>query len=169
MRVRPGSHPFLPFVRSAALVTSLAAASLLGAGCAGESGMGSMTSTGGGAATTPWNQQLATAAAQALMQQFGGLYDSAREQPAFAGERSEYGELLDKLRILKEESAGLHAQLEDGKGKAETRGRWQRIKEVSRDAREAESWQFIPTDYAENAKTVLATTDTLDAFFGTAP
>lgn len=141
------------------------ASSLLGLGCAAESGMaGTGDATG---STVPWSQALVTQAAQVLMQQYGDLYTSAREQPAFAGERSEYGQLLDKLRILKEESAGLHAKLEDGKGKAETMSSWERVSEVSRDAREDESWQFLPEDFSAKAKNVLAATDTLDGFYGT--
>lgn len=156
---RPRLHQFV-------ILVSTCAAAALGAGCAADSGVGGLTGMGGGTAV-PWNQQLVTQAASGLMQSFGGLYDSAREQPAFAGERSEYGELLDKLRVLKDESSGLYAQLADGKGQAETMGTWQRIKEVSRDAREAESWQFIPEDFSSKAKSVLATTDALDAFYGT--
>jgi hypothetical protein len=141
-------------------LAAIAATCLLALGCAG---MGGTAET----PTVPWSQTLVTQAAQTLMQQFGGLYDSALKQPAFAGERSANLELLDKLRILKEESDGLHAKLANGMGREETTDNWLRIKEVSRDAREAESWDFLPTDFADHAKAVLATTDTLDGFYGT--
>jgi len=147
-------------------IATLAVACLLGLGCAGDSGMGGMDSLAS-TSSVPWSQTLATQAAGALMQQYGGLYESALKQPAFSGERTANAGLLDKLRILKEESASLHAKLADGKGKDETSSNWMRIKEVSRDAREAESWEFVPTDFSEKAKAVLSTTDTLDGFYGT--
>jgi hypothetical protein len=114
----------------------------------------------------PWSQTLVTQAATAFSGQMSQLYTTAYKDPSFAGERSAYGETLDTLRTLKEESAGLQAELEDGKGRDETLHRYERVKELTRDAQESSAWEFIPTDLTNSAKSALSTISTLDGFYG---
>lgn len=123
----------------------------------------------GGMATpsSPWNQALVTAAAATFKTTMSGLYDSAMQEPAFAGERSAYGETLDNLRVLREESSALHAKLADGKTREETVSTWERIKEVTRDTQESSSWSMLPPDFSATAQTALGSTGPLDAFYGT--
>ena len=82
------------------------------------------------------------------------------------GEQGSHEGTLDNLRILREESAGLHAKLEDGKGYEDTVGSYERIKEVSRDTQESESWQMLPNDFTAKGDAVFGTLKQLDAFFG---
>jgi hypothetical protein len=114
----------------------------------------------------PWNQELVTQAATSFAGQTSELYTTAYKDPSFAGERSAYGKTLDKLRTLKEETAGLQKELEDGKGRDETLSRYERIKELTRDAEESEAWEFIPTDLSTAAKSALSQIRTLDGFYG---
>ena len=116
--------------------------------------------------TTPWNQQIATQLAGQLRSQLASLYTTAEKEPEFAGERSAYGKTLDNLRILREESGELHAQLQDGKSYDQTVRTYERIKEVARDTQESESWEFLPTDFTSQAKTAFSALDKLDAYFG---
>ncbi len=119
--------------------------------------------------TTPWSQQLATQAAGAFEQQMKALYQSALDEPVFAGERSEYGEMKDQLRVLKEESASLHERLSKGETRDQTLHTWERIKEVQRDLLDSENWQFIPSDFSEAAQMALQATQALDQMYGTTP
>jgi hypothetical protein len=121
--------------------------------------------TGGGEPTSSWNQQLITTLAGQLATQMTSLYTTAEKEPAFAGDRSAYGQTLDNLRILREEATGLHAKLEDGKSQAETLTSYERIKEVARDTREAESWTLLPPDFTAKADAAFAVVDQLDAFY----
>jgi len=134
----------------------------LGLGCA-ETGMSMDTPQ----PTVPWNQALATQAAGVFKQQVGSLYDEALKEPSFSGERTAYADLMNNLRELQEESSGLYQKLSDGKSRAQTQTNWERIRELSRDAREDASWQYVPEELANNAKTALSATDTLDAYYGT--
>jgi hypothetical protein len=114
----------------------------------------------------PWNQALVTAAAATFETQMSGLYDTAMKEPSFAGERSAYGETLDNLRVLREESSELHAKLADGKTRDETLHTWERIKEVVRDTQESSSWELLPTDFSTMAQAALGSTGQLDGFYG---
>ena len=124
------------------------------------------TDSGVGLPSVPWNQAAVTQAAATFATQMGELYDTAIKDPSFAGERSAYGQTLDNLRILREESRGLHAKLADGETREQTLHSWERIKEITRDVRESESWQFVPTDFSASAKTALGSTQQLDSFYG---
>jgi hypothetical protein len=95
-----------------------------------------------------------------------GLYKAAEKEPAFAGERSAYGKTLDNIRIIREESAGLHEQLEDGDTYAETLDRYKHVKEVSRDIQETENWEFLPDDFTAQAKVAFGVLSQLDAYYG---
>lgn len=127
-------------------------------GCATDADLGMLS--------VPWNQSQVTQAAATFARQMNGLYGTAIKDPAFAGERSAYGETLDKLRILREESQELHAQLAAGKTREQTRHIWERITEVARDTRESDSWEFLPTDFSASAESALGSTQELDRFFG---
>lgn len=116
--------------------------------------------------TQPWNQAFVTQAAASFASQMSHLYTTIIKDPSFAGERSAYGSTQDTLRILQEESSGLHAMLADGKGYTQTLKRYERIKELVRDAQESAAWQFIPTDLAAGAKSALATISQLDGYYG---
>ena len=98
--------------------------------------------------------------------QIDALYETAIKDPSFAGERSAYGQTLDELRVLREESQGLHAKLDAGKTREQTLHSWERIKELTRDLRESASWEFVPTDLAASAKAALGSTQQLDGFYG---
>ena len=128
--------------------------------------LGCATDSGVGPPSVAWEQAAVTRAAAAFATQMDELYDAAIKQPAFAGERSAYGETLDDLRILREESRGLHAQLADGKNREQTLHSWERIREITRDLQESESWEFVPTDFSASAKSALGSTQRLDSFFG---
>lgn len=122
--------------------------------------------TGGQQPMTAWNQDLVTHLAGQLASQMADLYTSAEKEPAFAGERSAYGETLGNLRVLREESAGLHQQLSDGKGYEQTRTRFERIQEVARDTQESESWALLPEDFTGQAERGFTVLGQLDAYFG---
>ena len=125
-----------------------------------------MPGESGAQPTVPWNQAAATGLADQLATQMASLYTSAEKEPAFAGERSAYGKTLDSLRILREESSGLHKELEDGKTYEQTAGRYQRIKEVSRDVLESDSWELLPADFSAKSKLAFGALDKLDSFYG---
>jgi hypothetical protein len=125
-----------------------------------------MPGASGAEPTVPWNQSAATGLAGQLATQMASLYTSAEKEPAFAGEQSAYGKTLDNLRILREESSGLHKELEDGKTFEQTAERYQRIKEVSRDVLESDSWEFLPTDFSAKSKLAFGVLDELDTFYG---
>jgi hypothetical protein len=101
-----------------------------------------------------------------LATQLTSLYTTAEKEPAFAGERSANSQTLDNLRILREEATELHAKLKDGKSQAETLTTYERIREVARDTRESDSWEFLPTDFTAKADPAFAVLDQLDAFYG---
>jgi hypothetical protein len=140
---------------------SISAASTLLAlalGCAAASGVAPPT--------VPWSQTAVTAAAAAFAGQIDALYETAIKDPSFAGERSAHGQTLDELRVLREESRGLQAKLDAGKTREQTLHSWERIKELTRDLRESESWDFVPTDLAASAKAALGSTQQLGGFYG---
>jgi len=133
---------------------------------AGSLACESMPGGSGAQPTMPWSQQLVTQLSAQLEGQLSSLYDTALKEPEFAGERSAYGSTLDNLRKMKEEATGLHAKLKDGKGYDDTLGSYERLKEISRDTRESESWEFLPDDFRSQAETTLSSLDQLDAYFG---
>ena len=128
--------------------------------------LGCATDSGVGPPSVPWNQAAVTAAAATFATQMDELYDTAIKEPSFSGERSAYGHTLDNLRILREESRALHAKLANGKTREQTLHSWERIKEITRDERESEAWEFVPTDFSATAKSALGNTQVLDGFFG---
>jgi hypothetical protein len=132
---------------------------VLALGCAVDSGIAPPA--------MPWSQAAVTAAAATFAGQIDTLYDTAIKDPSFAGERSAYGQTLDELRILREESQGLHAKLAAGKTREQTLHNWERIKELTRDVRESAAWEFVPTDLGTAAKAALGSTQPLDGFYGT--
>lgn len=148
------THP----LRIAAASLSLALMGVLA--CEGVSG------AGGRQPTSSWNQQVVTQLAGQLHSQLQSLYTTAQKDPDFAGERSAYGQTLDNLRILQEESGELHVQLRDGKTYEQTVRTYKRIKEVSRDTQESGSWEFLPNDFVAQAKTTFAGLKELDTYFG---
>ncbi len=123
--------------------------------------LGCATGSGVGVPSVPWNQEAVTRAAATFATQIDALYDTAIKDPSFAGERSANGQTLDNLRILREQSQGLHAKLANGETREQTLHSWERIREVTRDLRESESWQFVPTDLSESAKSTLGSTQLL--------
>ena len=125
-----------------------------------------MPGASGAQPTMPWNQEAATQLAGQLASQMESLYTSAEKEPAFAGERSAYGKTLDNMRILGEESDGLHKELEDGKTYEQTVDRYQRIKEVSRDVLESDNWEFLPSDFSAKSKLAFGALDQLDSYYG---
>jgi hypothetical protein len=147
--------------RLGSYVAATAACGLVAAlsGCESPSSEGPQPSS-------PWSQELVTHLAGQLASQMDGLYEAAEKEPAFAGERSAYGKTLDNIRIVREESAGLHEQLEDGDSYAETLNRYKRIKEVSRDIQETENWEFLPDDFTAQAKVAFGVLSQLDAYYG---
>jgi hypothetical protein len=143
-------------------ITALTATAMLAPGCGGMSG-GAATNA---VPTSVWDQTLVTQAAGQLAEGMSGLYGTAIKEPAFAGERTAYGATLDKLRMLEEESKHLHAQLEAGKGREETLHSYERIKELSRDARENETWALLPPSFTASADSAFASLKGLDAYYG---
>ena len=143
-------------------ITTLTAAALLASGCGGMSG-GAATNA---VPTSVWNQTLVTQAAGQLAEGMSSLYGTAIKEPAFAGERTAYSATLDNLRILGEESKHLHAQLAAGKDREQTLHSYERIKELSRDARESESWALLPPSFTASADSAFGGLKLLDAYYG---
>ena len=133
---------------------------------AGVVACGGTPGTSGAQPAASWNAEAATHLAGQLHSQMQSLYATAIKDPAFAGERSAYGQTLDNIRILQEESGELHKQLEDGKSYEQTVRTYERIKEVYRDTKESESWQFLPADFNAQADTAWGVLSQLDAYFG---
>jgi len=152
------SQPNAPHLQSAAPVLVFALVAGLAMGCASDDAARQPTQ--------PWNQSFVTEASASFASQMSHLYTTCYKDPSFAGERSAYGETLDTLRTLREESAGLHAELVDGKGYEQTLTRYERIKELVRDAQESGAWQFVPEDLSKAAKAALATSSQLDGYYG---
>ena len=146
--------------RSRSDVAALALSLAIAFACEGVPG------ASGAQPTATWSQTLATQLASQLASGMTGLYDTAIKEPAFAGERSEYGETLQNLRVLSEESRALKAELESGKTYEETLHRYENIKEVARDTQESESWTFLPADFTAKADGAFAVLKQLDAYYG---
>ena len=147
--------------RTARLVAAAQALALTGLlACEGVPG------ASGAQPSSAWNQEAVTHLAGQVHSQMLSLYTTAGKDPSFAGERSAYGQTLDNIRILQEESGELQKKLEDGKGYEQTVRTYERIKEVYRDTRESESWQFLPDDLNAQAGTAWSVLSQLDAYFG---
>jgi hypothetical protein len=141
-------------------------AAVLACALAGLVACGGMPGASGAQPSLPWDQDTVTHLAGQLRSQMESLYTMAGKEPAFAGERSAYGKTLDNIRILQEESGELHKKLSDGEGYEDTVRTYERIKEIYRDTRESESWEFLPGDFNAEAGTAWSVLSQLDTYFG---
>jgi hypothetical protein len=118
-----------------------------------------------------WDQAAATQVAEQLPQATEELYTALYSQGApaggaFGGGGDSYHEFKDNVRLMHSESMHLAAELKKGKGQAETKHAYQRIKELNDDAKEYAGQQFSENPATSGFSTVEGLLDQLASFYG---
>jgi hypothetical protein len=118
-----------------------------------------------------WDQQAATQIAEELPQATEKLYTALYSQgsPAgggFGGGGDSYHQFKDNVRLMHSESMHLVGELNKGKGQAETKHAYQRIKELNDDAKEYAGQQFSENPVTSEFATVERLLEQLASFYG---
>jgi hypothetical protein len=116
-------------------------------------------------ASAAWDQQGATKLAQQLPEAMEKLYTALQLQPPAAGGGEAYHEFKDRVRLMRSECMHLASELKQGKGQAETKHAFQRIKELNDDAKEYAQQQFSGGSVTSEFSTVEGLLDQLAAFY----
>jgi hypothetical protein len=122
------------------------------------------------ASAADWDAAAATKVAEQLPQATEKLYTALYSQGApegggFGGGGDAYHEFKDNVRLLHSESMHLAAELTKGKGQAETKHAYQRIKELNDDASEYAGRQFSGNPVTSEFSTVESLLDQLDTYY----
>ncbi len=118
-----------------------------------------------------WDQAAATKIAEQLPQATEKLYTELYSEGSPAGGAfgvggESYHEFRDNVRVMHSESMHLAAELKNGKGQAETKYAYQRIKELNDDAKQYADQQFSEKPVTSEFSIVERLLDQLASFYG---
>lgn len=153
----------MPLTRPAQRLLSTAALAIIAAACAGPM-PASVT-------PKPWDQAAVTALAKQLpgatAQLYQQIYDEAQEvsMPGTFSNSGQANQFLGDVRMMEEEAGHLATDLSKAKGKQQTIGSFQRIKELFDDAKVSGEQQFEVQQITSQFGQVESLIDQLEPYY----